>query len=454
MNLPSYFNVRSWPGLKTWVISVCGSLAVFEFLGWFAWHDVNGRFLDITTALIIIPSATCMMLGVIAAIWYYAARIPFVASLAWMAKLLPLTWAVPLFDLLQTGGAGAVFTTPFVDGNGFVFSIITGGLFPFSSGLSVGGHFAMLALTVCVGLIPWSITRDWKRTALAALLYSAAQTTLVYLASVLGLWHRIVYLKGWSGDMSDVSRSVLAAINRGYWWTNLYERFPTSIDQQAVISLRLTIAGILVLALGAILIIVAYRAIPNWQRLARHLFASRTMTDHVAYVVVGLLFGGLMNGGATLHGTWWYALVLLVLLAAALRVISVLRRDLQFLSRDEAAGTDQPIARGELKTDRALELIQVSQWYAVLVAWVLGWPILGFTFVYLAASHLSRDRAWLTWPWMGSVYRAMGAASLALIGLLFGAQTARLSLFVLLIAILAAAHRLFMEMVWGRRQSS
>ena len=138
------------------------------------------------------------------------------------------------------------------------------------------------------------------------------------------------------------------------------------------------------------------------------------------------------------RGSWWLAAILAVLLVAALRLHSVLRRP---------APDDISLTHG-LSPQLAHDIALITLLFSLVVAWTLGWPILAATLAFLAAARLSRDPLWTSIPWTSPLFRALGAASLALAGTFFMAQNARLSVLALVLMALSALHRLGVEFLW------
>ena len=294
----------------------------------------------------------------------------------------------------------------------------------------------------------WHGTKIAWKTLVAAVLMSAVFTKLVYFASALGLWYRLTHGLGWVASSDGVTRSILLAVTNGYWWSNIYERFPTAVDMQSAIALRLTTAGILATALGIVLALVFIWQIPAWKRVCLHAFRSWSAFDLALYAAGGCIFHVALTLTPLSVSAGWLAPVAALAMLAALRLASALQRSLYFLSRDERANADQPVARGDLKPDAAEDLILAALLYVLMTAWTFGWPVFAMILVYLSASQLTRDRSWSSWPRLATVFRSAGAAVLSLGGAFFVSQSNKLAVATVIVSGLAAAHRLAVEFLW------
>ncbi|HWQ99890.1 MAG TPA: hypothetical protein VN397_03535 [Candidatus Methylomirabilis sp.] len=458
MITPSFLSARSWPGFRPWLATVLGSVAVFEFLAAIAWPAGRG-IPDLTTAIVTVPVATLLAMLIVAFLWSFLAQVPLSGGLSFVSKLLPLAWIFPLFDLIRSlgfgvaspilDGKGGNALAPIIDGNGYLLALVTGGLLPLDTGIMAGMRLGMFAGAVCAGLVAWALTKNAWKTLVSAFVMSGVLVKLVYFASALGLWQRITHGSGWAAGEPGVSRSILLAVTNGYWWSNIYDRFPSAVDVQAAIALRLTTAGLLVVGLGLVLAVAFIWTVPAWKRVCRHVYRSWSMLDLALYAVGGGVLYALFTKSFRLTGMDWSAFALFLLLLAALRLASALERSLSRLREDERANADQPVARGDVSPDVAEDVISVALLYVLVSSWVLGWPVFAAVLVHLAASHLTRDRSWPVWPWLATVFRSVGAAALTLSGLFFITQSANtLTVAAIAVCCLAAAHRLVVEFAW------
>jgi hypothetical protein len=189
--------------------------------------------------------------------------------------------------------------------------------------------------------------------------------------------------------------------------------------------------------------------VPRWKQFLIHTLRSWTTFHLVLYPIGGALFFAIATHAPALKGTWWYAIALAVLGLVALRFHTVCER-LLHQSPAIASDADDSLAQGDIPPALLSDLSLIALIYALLVAFALGWPVFAALVVFLAASGLSRDKLWMAWPWSATVFRAAGAAALALAGFFFISQHTRLPGTAALIVLLAILHRLFMEIIWKK----
>lgn len=449
MKIQKEFSEQAWPGFVPWLLSVLGSVAVFEFLALLAWRRESGAFNDLTFALVIIPAGTLFLLLFAALIWRFLATLPLLGSLAWLSRILPLAWGIPVFDLIRTYGNGLVVTPSFIDGKELLIAKITGSLLPMESGISVGIRLGVFSSMLFIGLVIWHFRKNILLAAAGALAWSFIVVKFIFLQAELSLWHRITSgASAWMTAPGEVKRHVALAVSDGYWWNNLYERFPSAIESQTEIAIRLTGAGLIMLALGILLILVFTLLEKRWRRVLQYAARSAGSFDIAFYVFLGVIFAATLAHASPIAGTWWIAILLFWLSIAALRISSVLRRDISHVSIDEAKGRKQPIVTGDLSMSEAKDGALLFLLYALLAGWVLGWPILAMFLVFIAAGYHTRDKAWQSHPWMPTIYRAIGAGALALSGLMFVTQDTETGTLAMAVLFIAAAHRLLIELVW------
>ena len=451
--LPVFLSPRAWSGFRSWFVSVLCTSGVFALLSAFAWHDMNSRLPDLTAALIAFPAATFALLIFVAAIWTVLARIPFEAGLAFLARLLPFTWLLPIADLLRTGGRGFVLEKTPLDGVGYLLASVTGSLLPVDVNIPAGMRIGIFIIALIAGFVVWFACQDIVRATIAGVVTSAATVKFVLMPSAIGVWNALMHGRGPVVGADETAREALIAITNGYWWTNLYERFPTAVEAQADIALRLTSAGLIVFGLGIMLTALFVWRVSAWRRVLMHTFRAWSAFDLALYTVGGALFAATFSLVPKATGTWWYALPLALLLLAAFRLHAVLERCLHRLSDDERTGSQQPVACGDVAPALAADISFIAWLYSLAAAWALGWPVFAMMLISVVASSLSRDRAWSAWPWTASVFRATGSASLALAGVFFVAQNARLTPLAAAVALLAACHRLVIERLWQGRNT-
>lgn len=447
-SLPAFLSVHAWPGLNAWLLSVFCSISVFSLLAGFAWHGTNGRLPDMTTLLVAIPCGALFLMLLTAALWKVLADIPLETGLVFIARIFPLAWLFPLVDLIRSAGRGFIVPAVSLDGPGYMLASITAGLLPVDAPIPLGMRAGILAATLISAFVVWFSRQHFVRSVIVAVVMSVALVKTVFLSSAMGIWHALTHGQGWIGGLLETSRETVRAITNGYWWSNIYDRFPSAVEQQSDISLRLTSTGLLVLALGVLLMLFFWWHLSAWKRIMRHTFRSWSALDIAVYAVGGAIITALASRVPPPAGTWWYALPLALLVLVAFRLHAVLERCLHRMSSEGVADT---LVCGDLSPGIAADVARIAWVYTLFGAFALGWPIFVTVLAALAASRLSRDPLWKAWPWSGTVFRACGAAALALYGCFFVSQHARLTELAALIMVLAAAHRLAIEWMWKPR---
>lgn len=442
------FPQRSWPGLWPWLITVLGSVAIFEFLAILAWRNEEGRLLDFTTAVVAIPAGAILLLVLAALIWTLLGKTSFLPALGWSARLIPFTWAIPLFDLIRTYGNGLIIGPPKLNGLNIFVSSFTAGMLPIESGISIGIRLGLFAAVVGVGIVTWTLSNKIWKAVLGSVVFSAVTIKLMSTMSLLALWKSPFAAESWTALPFEISRRATMVMSNGYWWRSLYERFPTAIDSQAEVAARLVESAFILFALGLLLIFVLLILLKKRWSVLKHIFYAWGAFDLVLYSVFGIalaLTQGIPVSGGT---TCMLAAGLFTLLLLGLRFTMVLRRDLSRLEADERNRVSQPILRGDITVEGAKAMALAGELYVLFVAWILGWPVFACALVYLSASNLTRSKIWSGNSWAAIIFRALGAGAIALLAMFFMTQDADITTTALTIVIIAALHRVFIEALW------
>jgi hypothetical protein len=447
-----FFSNRSWPGLVPWIVTVLSSVAVFELIAVLAWKNDQGRFLDLTTAFISIPVGAVTLLVAASALWAFFAsgegKLSFTGALGWSARLLPFAWAIPLFDLVRTYGNGLVIGPPKLNGLNILLAAVTGGMLPIESGISIGIRLGIFAGAVGVGIVTWHFGKKIWMGIASGIVMSSIAVKLISTLSLLSIWKDPFNASGWTALPVEIARRATIVMSNGYWWAELYERFPTSIDAQTSIAARLTAAGFAVCTLGAVLLIALGIFIKKRWRVLAYVYRSWGTFDIVLYTAVGAVAAKTSGVITTSGATCMIAVTVAFFGLAALRFANVMKRDIARLEIDERANADKPITRGDITVEGARQMAKAGEWYALVAGWVLGWPVFACVLVYLAASHLTRDRTWSQNKWATMIYRMLGAGAIALAGMFFVTKDAKITTLALTVVVIVALHRLFIEAFW------
>ncbi len=445
------FPQRDWPGLRSWLITVFGSVAVFEFFAILAWRNQEGRLLDFTTAVIAIPAGAILLLTLASFVWTILGKASFPAALGWSARLIPFTWAVPLFDLMRTYGNGLVIGPPKLNGLDILIASGTAGILPIESGISIGIRLGIFAFVIGIGIVTWTLSKSLWKAILGSAIVSAVTIKIISTVSLLALWKSPFAAEGWTALPFEISRRATIVMSNGYWWRNLYERFPTAIDAQAEVAARLVESALVLFSLGLVLVFIFLILMDKRWSILKHIYRTWGAFDAALYSVLGVVFAS--TSGITSSGgaTCLFAAGLFILLLLALRFTMVLRRDLSRLEADERNRVSQPILRGDITIEGAKAMALAGELYLLFVAWILGWPVFACALVYLSASNLTRSKLWSQNVWAATIFRAVGAGALALLAMFFITQDAKITTMALTVVTIAALHRVFIELFWLKR---
>ncbi|MBD3251969.1 hypothetical protein GF380_06005 [Candidatus Uhrbacteria bacterium] len=445
---------RSWPGFESWLSALLASVAVFELLALLAWRMEDGRVFDFTTAIITIPAGALLFVVTASFLWGVLTKTAFQDALGWSARLLPFFWAVPLIDLIRTFGSGIVIGPPQLSGVQVLQLIGTAGLLPVNSGISIGIRLGIFAGVLGIAVVTWAMTRSVWKTIVTGVVMSSVVIKSLLTLSLLAIWRMPFRADGWMALPFEVPRRAINEMSKGYWWDQLYQRFPTAIDGQAEIALRLVESATIVTALGLFLV-AAYLVFQKarWSIL-HHVYRAWTTFDVGLYVGFGLIAvfsqGGLRPLGSG-GSTCLLAGLLFLLLLIFLRFSMVLRRDLAQLEADERGQVNQPIVRGELSLESAKAYAKTGEWFALVAAWALGWPVFASVLVILACSYMTRHKFWSQQSHAVTIFRALGAGAIALLTVFVLSQDATVSELAIAVIIVAALHRFFIEWLWVPR---
>jgi hypothetical protein len=317
------------------------------------------------------------------------------------------------------------------------------------SGISVGIRLGLFSMALFIGLVILHFRKNIALAALGALAWSIIAVRVVLIDSTMSFWHRVFSgAEVWKAPASFVERHVSLAVSDGFWWDRLYELFPSSVASQTALAVRLTGAGVVVLALGILLVLAFVVLERRFRSVLRYIVRAAGSFDIAFYAAVGVFLASVLAHAPTIGGSWWIAISLYVLATFSLRVSSVLARDVARVSLDEARGKKQLITSGELSASEAKDGSLLFLLYALLAAWTLGWPVFAMFIVFTSAGSRTRDKAWISHPWVPALFRAVGAGAITLSGMIFVTRDPKFGALALSALVIAVVHRLLVELVW------
>ncbi len=418
---------KPWPGFRSWFVTTMSCIAVFEFLAIFAWKAQGGRIADLTVSLIGIPAGAFAVLVFIAGIWAFFASVSLGNALGFLTRFLPIAWAIPLFDLIRTYGNGVVIGPPKLNGLEYLLASATGGILPMVSGIPVGMRLGIFLGACGAGIVAWQASHRWWKGIVTGLAVSAVFVSLVSATSFLAFSRAPFSAESWNAKPIEITRRATIVLSQGYWWNGTYDRFPSAIDGQTDIAMRLASAGHAVFILGIVLfagMLVFQKS--RWSTF-KHLFFHRAVAEMLIALGIGIGSAWTVLSSQTKGWTFACAAGIGIFVLLALRISRALRHDLASVEQDERSQVSQPLTRGDMSPESARSIATASEWYAVAGAWMLGWPIVASVVVFLAASMLIRDRSWSAWPLFRSLCDGVSLSALSVAGYFFLSQKAVLA---------------------------
>lgn len=442
----NFFSSRSWNGFLPAAASFASCVAIFDVLAWLAWHGDQGRLFDFVAAFIGFPSVLIALLLAAAFAWSYAGKVPFSQAFGWGIRLLPIAWIVPLIDFIRMTGAGVPTIIPYFNGRDLLIAMFTGGIFPLTSTLQIGVRLGLVAGVFGVAMISWHVSKSWIKTILSGLWFSIIAVCSMFSVSMAVFWNAPTNKISWIASSVEMTRRASTILGKGYWWETTYDRFPTAIDSQIDIALRL-FSAVGALSVVLVLLVALFLKEKSRRSLIRYTYGTWGFVLFASAIAIGFVFG---YKYVSLNQTIAFlpAYLFIVYLIIASRLSSVLRRDIANLESDERGGVHQPIVDGVISLDHAKTMAIVAESSVVAVAYMLGWPVLLMVLAYLGCARLTRDRLWVQFLPMSTLFRVFGSAALAGMAFLFLTQEIHMSSSLLMAMGVASAVRLLIEWFW------
>lgn len=442
----NFFSSRSWSGFAPAAASFASCVVIFDVLAWLAWHGDQGRMFDFVAAFIGFPSVLIALLLAAAFAWSIVGKVPFSQAFGWGIRLLPIAWIVPLIDFIRLTGSGVSTIIPFANGRDLLLMMITGGVLPLTSNTQIGIRLGLVAGTFGVAMIAWHVSKSWIKSILSGLWFSIVAVCSMSSVSLAVFWNAPRSGISWSALPNEISRRASTILGKGYWWEAMYDRFPTAIDGQADIAMRLFSA------VGAASIVVVLLALlflkeKSRRSLIRYVYGTWGFVLFASSIIVGCVFG-YKNASLSQAIAFLPAYLFIVFVIIAIRLASVLRRDISNLESDERGGVHQPIVDGEISLDHAKTMAAIAESGSVVAAYLLGWPVLLMTLAYFGCARLTRDRFWIQISQVSTIFRVLGSAALAGMAFLFLTQEIHINTALLTAMGVAAAIRLLIEWFW------
>ncbi len=421
---------RRFVGYGAWIATFLSLAWVASFFSAFAAPRGDGRLQDVATLLLIRPIEALVFVSTAVAILLFALRSTLPAVLQGLLRWMPLILIAPLIDAFVQGKQGSV-TDGFVNAKQALTALFLGG-FGWKPIASIGVIASLWFAAFVVGWTVWKLTAKRARAIIAgyAMLVLAMLTLLV--PSMIGWFGLPTQATAWSASSSAVYRGFVFRISDGYWWKNVYERFPVAIGADVEVGIQLSLGAFALVVLAFVILLLALRAFRlSLRQLFRYL-------GHEPLVLTGslVLFGFVFSAiqGNAFHLTFVNAAAVLLFFLTFISALFFVRGryDLAELSFDEMRNAaDRPLVSGVLSPKTVQETEPLFLALAVIGGWMLGWPVLfcllGLVIsLELYGSGFVRFKQWF--PWNHLLLGTAGTA-LVLAGWFFGAEHALINKF-------------------------
>jgi hypothetical protein len=297
-------------------------------------------------------------------------------------------WALLFVPGLLEGAITMVLRRPapgFVTAPEAFVSLVTAGFFPrplAAAGVSLG----LLVALIWFARELRRLVQPTKSIVAAVGSTYAAAMALLLVPSVLGWIGQFV--GALATDAASVPRGFVRLSLDGYWWQQVYERFPLVTGGEAALSGQYLLAALLFL--GGMMVV---QFLPPWRGmgLRRRLEAVHLWRGwpFVAAVVLGLgvALAGVKAGRTVFSdGVAW---LVAVGTAWELWVAAVFHRDLCSLRDDELNRPERPLLTGEWRLEDVEEARVLHGALGLLGAWILGLPVFLPVLVAVLMGHAS-----------------------------------------------------------------
>ena len=424
------FSERRFPGYASWIggfylISLASGF--FSVLATSRAQD--GRLMDLTQILLLQPLAQLVAVAILVAVFVFFLRAPVKAILQAITPWLPLFIAASVIDLALSC-IGIYFAGTFVNASGALSALLTAGLLPIP--LASIGTAALIVFAVVMMYRTVLRARRKKTVAIqsAVALYLLSIVALL-VPSILGWFALTAPLTAFTAGALSVRRGIIVLVNGGYWWDNLYDRFPFALGGEAEIAGRLLIGALIFIILAVVTSVLVFRS-AKLDRLAvwRHL---RGDIAWLPFVLVAFGWAIAIGQGATFPFKFSQlvalVLFLLVIFFAWTYVVGLNHK--HDLAMDAAQGINHPLATGDLSMAHADDLNGVFLLFAVAGSFLLGWPVLYAMMAFVGLRSLFDLPPFRLKRLFPINALLLGASNLALVlaGWFFGVEHANLAKF-------------------------
>ncbi len=309
-----------------------------------------------------------------------------------------MPWLLPLHLLPGCINIGwSVLPLPsihpfFLNGAHIPLSLMTAGLAPYP--LAPPGVMGTVFILICLlGREVLRQTKNLRKTIIwstGTYLFLSVFLLFPSLLGWFGLGAQTTFLYAGS---NAVARGLVVLSQEGYWWRRVVERFPGFLGGESEVSVALLVATLSYLFLvGAFCTLIRKGFGYSWRV---WVYGARLwfLATLGSLLVLGGLFAVTQGSALPRQAVSILAMILLVTtwLAAAGAVLGA--GDLADLEEDERTGRLNPLIQGEASPRHLADISCLLHGYALVGAWLLGWPIFVCVSLFLITQTIYRFSA-------------------------------------------------------------
>lgn len=393
MNWDSWIIPRRTPSF----VALLGAIWILSFAAqWLqiAAHIFPGdRFPDLMTMMVLHPLWNVMFLFGGCLLINRALHRPseqFVL-IAWRA--LPILLLPGLFNLFCSAFGISANTLTYTSLSFLPIEVLTLGTYP--QAFASWGVLLTLVLSAvgCFFLIN-HVTRRRATAVKATILFVFSYILLLAVPSIVGWFGLESATSLVTASPYSVQRGLIFLSQEGYWWKNLYERFPGTGIGEAQASVRFLLGGMSFLSFVVIL------AFYEWKKRGWSLKKEGGFLKPWGFLffTATLIFGGVLglisDANFALRFVNVIALLVLCVTWSAVWMLMIYRNDLFDLPEDESRRADYPLVSGEVDPRVWQARIPLLAVIAGVGSLLLGWPVFVAVFSFLVLQEL-RYHPWI-----------------------------------------------------------
>ncbi|MFA6429287.1 MAG: UbiA family prenyltransferase [Patescibacteria group bacterium] len=430
------FSERRFPGYVTWLGIFYAYALSGSLLASLAYPRADGRLADPTRLLVLWPLYALIAVALVAWVLRRSLGVSLKATLYALQSRLWLLWLPWALDLVIRA-IGLPVERVTVNAGQLGLGMLTAGFYPWPLA-SIGTLVTFLVVIWMVYKTVFAVTTQQKQAIYAAGAMYLGTMAILALPSILGWFGLSEVMSIFSAGSLAVRRGLISLGSDGYWWRNVYERFPFALGGEAEMSVALFLGALAFVALALKAGGLVVRDLLRDRRQALVLIRQSGAPLSVALVFFGVALASLQKTfPVALNAAFVLSWVVFVIVLLAIFVAASFQNDGQGIVADEQNAPEKPLITGMMALASLKEAQSLLLIVGLVGAWLLGWPV----FVCIALYYLLRTvydlPAFATrQSWLASAVM-LGAADLSLIvaGWFFQGQHANIVRFPLGLAI-------------------